>query len=337
MPDERLTRRTFMAAIGAAGLGLAACNSEDDGQGEATAPGGGRFPVRVSHKFGTTVVEHAPRRVATYGGGDVDTLLALGVVPVLVPDIDPRWKDAGGVAPWSRSRLDGARPVVASNEGLQFERIASVRPDLITAVEYDMKREDYDKLASLAPTVPPPGGFAAYTVPWDTMAVQVGAALGRRGDARRLVDDARAELAAAAEANPEFATSTALLVDPDDSGGVYVFAPDDVRSRFLADLGLTMPASVERLFGDDFYTQIAAERLDLLDDADALVLVASRKPQTKALTESRIYRELGVVRDGRVVRVDDPDLAIAMSYSSVLSQPYQLREVVPGLRRALRA
>ena len=151
------------------------------------------------------MVESAPRRVATYGGGDVDTLLALGVTPVLVPDIDPRWKQIGGVAPWSRSRVRGETPVVASNEALEFEKVAAARPDLITAVEYDLKQPDYDKLSELAPTVPPPKGYAPYTVPWDTMAVQVGASLGRRADAERLVAADARPLAAAAKANPKFA------------------------------------------------------------------------------------------------------------------------------------
>jgi iron complex transport system substrate-binding protein len=289
----------------------------------------------VAHKFGTTVIEAAPKRVATYGGGDADTLLALGVVPLLVPDIDPRWKDLGGVGPWSRSRQKGARPVVASNEELEFERVAATRPDLITAVEYDMKRGDYDKLSALAPTIPPPKGFAAYTVPWDRMALQVGAGLGRRAEAQKLVDDTRARLAAAAKDNPAFAGSRAVLIDPDDDGGVYIFAPDDVRTRFLGDLGLKLPPSIERLFKGQFYAQISAERLDMLDAADVLVLVASRKPQTRKLTASRTYKRLRAVREDRLVRIDDPDLAIAMSYSSVLSTPYQLRELVPKLAAAL--
>jgi ABC-type cobalamin/Fe3+-siderophores transport system ATPase subunit len=93
----------------------------------------------VPHKFGTTVVRVEPRRVATYGGGDVDTLLALGVAPLLVPDIDPRWKGSGGVAPWSRARLGGTKPAVVSNEEVDFERVAEVllpqgvvAPDAIT-------------------------------------------------------------------------------------------------------------------------------------------------------------------------------------------------------------
>jgi iron complex transport system substrate-binding protein len=338
-PDPVLTRRGFLAGVGSAavGLGLVACGDDSPPATTATTPAtaGGPFPARVAHKFGTTVIERAPRRIATYGGGDVDTLLALGAVPLLVPDIDPRWRKVGGVGPWSRPRLRGARPVIASNQELQFERVASVRPDLVTAVEYDLKRGDYDKLSELAPTVPPPKGFAPYTVPWDTMALQVGAGLGRRADAQRLVDGARAQLAAAAKANPVFGRSTAVLIDPDDDGGVYVFARNDVRSRFLADLGLTMPPQIERLFGEQFYAQISAERLDLLDTADVLVLVASRKPQTVALTGARTYKRLRAVREGRVVRIDNPDLAIAMSYSSVLSMPYQLREVVPRLQRAL--
>ena len=330
-----LTRRGFLASAGVAGLTLAGCGSDSDAPSSTPAAGDGDFPARVAHKFGTTTVESAPGRVATYGGGDVDTLLALGVSPVLVPDIDPRWNADGGIAPWSREKLRGGKPVVASNQELEFEKVAAARPDLITAVEYDLKQPDYEKLSHLAPTVPPPKGFAPYTVPWDTMALQVGSSLGRKADAQKLVDRARADLAAAAKENPKFATGKVVLIDPDDDGGVYIFAENDVRTRFLGDLGLTMPAEIQTLFKGQFYSQISAERLDLLDTADALVLVAVRKPQVKRLTGSRTYKTLEVVREGRVVTIDDPDLAIAMSYSSVLSQPFQLREVVPGLRDAL--
>jgi len=335
--NPRLTRRGFLAAAGATslGLGLAACGESDDPAPAGTSSASGSFPARVPHKYGTTTIERAPKRVATYGGGDVDTLLALGVTPVLVPDIDPRWKKTGGVAPWSRSRVRGEAPVVASNQELEFEKVAATRPELVTAVEYDLKKPDYGKLSELAPTVPPPKGYEPYTVPWDVMAAQVGAALGRRADAEKLVKATRARIAAASKANPKFATSKAVLIDPDDDGGVYVFAENDVRTRFLGDLGLTIPAEVEKLFGKQFYAQISAERLDLLDTADVLVLVASRKPQTRRLTSSRSYQRLRAVREDRLVTIDEPDLAIAMSYSSVLSTPYQLREVVPRLRAAL--
>ena len=332
--DESISRRGFLAGAGALALGLTACGDDSD-PAPTAAKGGGDFPASVSHKYGTTTVGQAPKRVATYGGGDVDTLLALGVTPVLVPDIDPRWKASGGVAPWSRERVKGAKPVVASNQELEFEKVAAARPDLITAVEYDLKKPDYTKLSDLAPTVPPPKGFAPYTVPWDTMAVQVGASLGRKADAEQLVRQTKDAIAKETKANPKFAQSKAVLIDPDDGGGVYIFAENDVRTRFLGDLGFTMPPEIKKLFKGQFYAQISAERLDLLDLADVLILVAVRKPQVKQLTSSRSYKNLEAVREQRLVTIDDPDLAIAMSYSSVASTPYQLREVVPRLRDAL--
>jgi iron complex transport system substrate-binding protein len=252
--NHRLTRRGFLAATGAAGLslGLAACGESDDPAPSGEPAARGSFPARVPHKYGTTTIERAPKRVATYGGGDVDTLLALGVTPVLVPDIDPRWKQSGGMGPWSRSRVRGKAPVVANLEEVEFEKVAAARPGLFTAVEYDLKRPDYDKLSELAPTVPPPKGYEPYTVPWDVMAKQVGAGLGRADDAEQLVKATRARIAAAAKANPKFATSTVVLIDPDDDGGVYVFAKNDVRTRFLGDLGLRMPPPIEGLFGKQF-------------------------------------------------------------------------------------
>ena len=197
---------------------------------QATAADGD-FPASVAHKFGTTTSRRRPRRVATYGGGDVDTLLALGVVPVLVPNIDPRWRDAGGVAPWSRARLRGAKPVVATNDELQFERIAAARPDLITAVEFDLKRPDYDKLRrsrrrsrrprALRPT--PCRGTR-----WPCRSVPPSAARPtRRGSSTQ-----RARRSQRRPRNPTFASSKAVLVSPDDDGGVYIFAGRR-RTRFL--------------------------------------------------------------------------------------------------------
>ncbi|WP_354701777.1 Putative ABC transporter substrate-binding lipoprotein YhfQ [Paraconexibacter sp. AEG42_29] len=342
--DPAFSRRTLLAGGAAAGLGLAlgACGSDDGsapGTGAAVTPAPGTaFPVRVPHKFGTTTVRAAPKRVASVGGGDVDTLLALGIVPLVVPDIEPSWKaDGGGVGPWSRPLLRGAEPTVVSSQEIGFEQIAAARPDLVSAVEFDLKRSDYDKLSDLAATIAPPKGFAAYTVPWDTMALQVGRSVGRLAAARKLVATARAQRTQAGRDNPAFARARTILVDPDDAGGVYVFAPGDVRSRFLEDIGLQPPAAVDSLFGEQFYAQISAERLDILDESDLIILVGSNTGPTKALLATRVWTQLKNVKSGRLVTITEPDLAIAMSYSSVLSTPYQLERLVPRVRRALAA
>ena len=54
--------------------------------GSAEATG---FPLSVTHKFGTTVIEQKPTRVVSAGYTEHDTLLSLGVIPVdsLVPQL----------------------------------------------------------------------------------------------------------------------------------------------------------------------------------------------------------------------------------------------------------
>src|SRR5262249_19070545 len=160
-----------------------------------------------------------------------------------------------------------------------FERVAASRPDVITAVETDLKDTDKAKLEKLAKTVPPPSGYPAWGVPWDVMALEIGTALDRRADVQKLVDRTRALYAKARSDNPGFEGAKAALISPDDKGGVYIFSEDDVRTRFLSDLGFVMPDGVKKQFKGQFYAQLSAERMDLLAEADALIATTADATQ----------------------------------------------------------
>ena len=43
------------------------------------------FPVTIPHAFGETTIEKLPERIVTWGWGNHDALLSLGVVPVAQP------------------------------------------------------------------------------------------------------------------------------------------------------------------------------------------------------------------------------------------------------------
>ena len=334
-PHARSTRRGLL--LGAAGtaavLGLAACGGGDeDSSAGAKAGGAGAFPVTVKHAHGSTTIKAAPQRVVTYGYTDQDPVLALGTIPVGTLRWIPQWKR--GVGTWAEEALGTAQPKVYSGGTIDFEGIAAARPDLILIVTYALPKGDYDKLSKIAPTVPTVGGFPDWGVPWQAATEQIGRALGKPKEARRLVADAEARFAKAKADHPEFAGREVLIVAPGTSGRLSVFAPTDTRGRFVTSLGFTQPEGVKKATGDQFYAYLSSERLDLVD-VDALIVLAEDPATRKALLDQPAYQRLSVVRDGRAIVVEDLDLSMALSASTVLSIPFALDRVVPRLATAL--
>jgi iron complex transport system substrate-binding protein len=336
--QARSTRRGLL--LGAAGtavaLGLAACGSEG---GDGASAGGsagttaGAFPVTVKHALGSTTVPSAPQRVVTYGYTDQDPALALGTIPVGTLRWIPQWKRRG-VGVWAEPELGSAQPKQFSGDQIDFEGIAAVRPDLILIVTYALPKGDYDKLSQIAPTVPAVGGYPDWGVPWQAATEQVGRALGKPTEARKLVAGAEALFSKAKAAHPSFKGREVLIVAPGGGGKLSVFAPTDTRGRFVTSLGFAQSDAVKQATGDQFYAYVSEERLDLVD-VDALVVLADDATTRRQLLAQPAFTSLKVVRDGRAIMVDDLDLSMALSASSVLSIPYALDRVVPQLDTAL--
>lgn len=117
------------------------------------------------------------------------------------------------------------------------------------------------------------------------------------------------------------------------AGTVYVFGPQDLRSRFFESLGLQTPPEIEKLAGDSFFGQLSEEQLRLLDQ-DVLVVYGSEKD----FGGFPLFQRLDAVREGRVIYMDvDGDFANALGFSSPLSIPFALDEAVPQLSTAVEA
>ena len=338
-PNARSTRRGLLlgAAGTAAALGLAACGSDDDSasSGGASTGGGasaGAFPVTVKHALGETTIDSAPERVVTYGYTDQDPVLALGTIPVGTLRWIPQWKRGVGV--WAEPKLGSAQPKVFSGDSIDFEGIAAARPDLILIVTYALPKTDYEKLSKIAPTVPTVGGYPDWGVPWQAATEQIGRALGKPAEAKRLVSDTEALFAKAKADHPGFAGKQVLLTAPGTNGQLSVFAPTDTRGRFVTSLGFSTPDAIKQVTGKEFYAYISAERMDMVD-VDALVVMADDPAARKDLEQQAAFKSLDVVKEGRTIMVDDLDLSMALSASSVLSIPYALERLVPQLDTAL--
>lgn len=316
---------------------LASCGDDPGTENTANSSTGGQgraFPVTIDHKYGETTIEERPERVVTVGLTDQDALLALGVPPVATTE----WlgEYAGAIGPWARDELGKApEPVVLDDtDGLQFERIAKLRPQLILGLYSGLTEKDYKTLSAIAPTVAQPGAYPDYGVPWQELTTKVGRAVGHAERAAELVRETEARLTKARREHPEFEGATGLMATPWQ--GIFVYGKEDPRSYVLTSLGFEMPDGLDRVIGDQFGANISKERIDLLD-TDALVWIVSDIPKDRAkLRGDPLYGRLRVAKQQRDVYVQDStNYGNAVSFVSVLSLPFVLKTLVPQLSAAV--
>lgn len=339
-PFAALATVTALAVLVVA---TAACGSDEtddggDGGGDSSgaAPAGDEaaFPVEIEHTYGSTTIDAAPERVVTVGLTDQDAVLALGQAPVGVTD----W--FGGhdhaVWPWAQDLLGDAEPaIVGDTSGVNFEQVAALEPDVILGLYAGLTAQDYETLSAIAPTVAQPGEYVDFGIPWQEQTRTIGRVLGRANEADALVRGVEDDLTAAAAAHPEFEGATGVVATP-YGGTVSVFAPQDVRGRFLDALGFVPVEEVADLAGDEFSAELSMEQTELLD-VDALVWILDDiEPNLATLHEQPLYSRLAVVAEGREVPIANlSELGGATTFQTVLSLPVLIDGLVPMLAAAV--
>lgn len=354
---HRTTHRPLPAAVLAAVLALsillAACGqasqpspqaepqpgTEETGARDAGADEPAQaaaFPVTIPHKFGQTEIPAQPGRVLTLGFSEQDPVLALGVKPVAVR----YWfgDHPYAVWPWAQDELGDAAPEVLRMPygELDFERIASLRPDLIVATHSGITAEEYERLSAMAPTLAQPGDYPDFGVPWQEQTLLIGRALGLEDLAQQRVDEVESAIAAAREAHPEFDGATVAWASPAGDGQIWAVGPNTPPLQFLFSLGFRMSDDLAQVIGDLDSAAISAEQLQLVD-ADVLIFQVDSEEQRAALEADPLFRRLDAAASGRVVwfvGYDDPVYG-ALSFSTVLSLPYAVEHLVPQLAAAL--
>ncbi|UZI33193.1 iron-siderophore ABC transporter substrate-binding protein [Streptomyces sp. VB1] len=333
------------AAVSAATLGvglLAGCGTDaaDEKNDDAPAAAGGAFPVTVEHAFGSTEVSKAPQRVVTVGYTDDQAVLALGVKPVgmvdqypnpagQTPDINTQW-------PWVKDQWGDTRPEVVmknGDAGPNFEKIASLRPDLIIAVYSEVDKAAYEKLAKIAPTVGrTKGEKELFSAPWQDNAVHIAKALGKEKEGAELVKGIQTKLDAAKKAHPEFGGQKAVALSwYKDS--ISAFTSTDVRGRLVTGTGFGYQTEIDKIADGGFSAELSPERIDLVD-VDR-IFVINDKADTEALKKFELFTNLPAVKNGKVSYLLDsegPAIGAAMSQGTLLSLPYAIDELVASVK-----
>lgn len=330
------SKRFSILLIALLALAVVGCGSSDEettGTQTAVATGGGEFPAKATHKFGTTVVPEEPQRIVIAGLTEQDAVLALGYAPIATTE----WfgEQPGAIWPWARAAMGEQNPIVLeAPEGFPFEEIAALRPDLIIGTNSGMQREDYDKLSAIAPTIAGVEGGTDYFSPWDEQTLLIAEALGKKAEGEELIAGIEDEYAEVAAEHPEFAGKTATYSQCGFYDGLIYVYPPGLDTDFLSYLGFEINPKLTPLIEvEGEQVTVSAERLDVLE-SDAIVFACDEPNSVPALKKVPTFDKLPAVAENRSVYTD-PTLAGAIYFTSPLSLPYVLDHLTPELARAV--
>jgi iron complex transport system substrate-binding protein len=336
----QLSRRALVALSVLAAPALASCSgSTKDEMSEKSsgAAADGAFPATVTHLYGETVIEAEPTKIATVSWVNADTVLALGLVPVGMPTVT--WGgNENGSTDWIDAKLaeldaawgsDGAPTQYDESDGINYDEMAALMPDLIVAAYSGLTEEEYTQLSRIAPTIGPLA--PNYTASWEDTLAAVGTATGRTEQATSLAEQITADLAAVGEENPAIAGATFIagtLGLADNSIALYV--GEDTRPRFFTALGMTQAEVVTENTEDaeNFYLEWSAERADELD-SDLFYTWAAPGSSVEDFQENPLFAQIPAVAAGGVVLTDDDHLTLSISAANALSLPWALEHFVP--------
>lgn len=326
--------RRFAAGLLVTGLLASACGSDTENGADGQRSGDGVFPLTIEHKYGSTEVPAEPTRVVSIGYQEHDFIFALGVTPVAVRYWHGDEDDV--IFPWAEEAAGDADPEILIEPELNFEQIASLRPDLILGVYSGISDTDYETLSEIAPTITQTDEYLDYGVPWQVTTVTIGRALGREQLAEDLVAEVEGQFKTIRDDHPEFVGMSLAVVagSPQDEGGMGFFASQDPRSRFWRLLGFEVPAALDDIAGELFYGSVSREQLDVFETDvllwDQLQYVEGGRDTVVA---DPLVAQLSVVSEGRTIFLDG-DLENAFGWQSILSIPYVLENILPMLEAA---
>lgn len=329
-----------VAALAVAGaLALTGC-SGDTTSGSTSSDSGdvaeGTFPVTFTHIYGETTIDQKPERVATWGWGATDAVLALGIQPVAIPD-DTYGAPDTGITPWVQAAIDevgGDAPVLldSSSTELPIEQLLATDPDVLIASYSGLTQDEYDQLTAAGVAVVAPEE-ALWATPWRDVITDTGKALGLEDEAAALLDDLDGQIADAAAAHPEF-EGTTIAFAADSAGVFYLYLPSDARVEILEDLGFTSAPSVEALDTGEstFYTTVSDENLDQVD-ADVIFTYAENEDALNTFLTSSRTSVIPAVKTGAVATILGNQDSDAVS-PTALTLPYILPTLVDALAEA---
>jgi iron complex transport system substrate-binding protein len=337
------SRSTFLplllVAVALTITSCAAGTSGSTGAADDPAATSTTFPVTIKHAYGSTTIEAKPKRVAAIAWANADAALALGVTPVGMAAQPYGDDDGDGILGWTKDALDAADATTPAlfdeTDGIDFEKVADSKPDIILAAYSGITKADYATLSKIAPVVAFPD--KAYGTSWRDTVLIDGKALGLEKQAKAYVAKQDAAITSAVAAYPDIAGKTAMFSWlGNDFSKLGYYSSTDARAMYLDDLGLKTPASIDQLTaaGSSFFGDVSAENVDVFDDVDIIFGYGDASTLSQLQADPLLGKIPAIVRGSVVFVKAASPLAAAVSPPDALSLPWSLTDYVAQLGAA---
>lgn len=223
----------------------------------------------ISHALGEAEIEGIPQRIVALEWTYVEDLLALGITPVGVADIE-------GYRAWVNAKPELPEDVVdvGSRAEPNLETIMSLQPDLIIATSFRVKNS-YDQLSSIAPTIV----FDPYSeenmsdqyAQMEASFLTIADVIGKKeageeylAELHQLIDEGKAKLEEAGLNGSSFVLTQAFS---NQNAAVFrLFNDNSIAGELMNRLGLVNAHQSEKveMYG---FTQASVESLPAVQDA----------------------------------------------------------------------
>lgn len=331
-----VSRKSFI--LGAASLSttalLAAC-----GRSKSASSTTSGKTISIKHVYGTTEVPADATKVATVAWANQDVLLALGIMPLGFSKQTWGVTDGSGMLPWTKEKVDeltangAAQPKLFDDDGgvkINPQAVNATKPEVILAVYSGMSKEEYETLSKIAPTVAYPK--VAWGTPWrETIAINA-TAVGKKAEGEKLVADLEKQVADAVAKHPQIKGKAAAFcyTAEGDATKFGYYTTADPRTAFLSDLGMKVPASVEKASKENasaFNVDISTENADSLNDFD-LIIMYGTESDLAAMQANSLLSQVRAIKNGAVAFVGNSDPMAASTNPGPLSIPWGIEKYV---------
>lgn len=283
-------------AAAATAMTLAACGSGSAADGAEPAT---TRAVTTAH--GKVSVPTHPLRIVSVHAWSTESLFDLGLTPVGIENSGATYVPPRYLKRWK------ATAKVTSGADIDYEKIASLKPDLIVGVDVPYLSKAYKNLSAIAPTA-----FAAFssTSTWSEYPDATARFVNRETRLAALRQKYEKRISAVRE------TYRAQLADARwdvvqggfDSGNYWIYGPDSPVGEILSRLGARFASATESV-GKGDNKSVSYERADLLKDADYVIYYTnndgSPANHIQKLFDLKAFKQLPVAKNDHLVGTAD--------------------------------